>query len=326
MSTNKKLFLILCGFLVLAFASYHMIVNSEKYKVQEQQKNTANIKHDVNTTLPYTYLNNVIAQSGAGTSVYYRSLVSSDLFYNYSGKMQAEGLIRPYILAYAMEKVDKKELDLKQKLAVTTENMAEGSPALLEEPAGAEIELGLLLEKMVTVNDNTAANMVIDLLGVEELNAYFLKKGYVDTVLVTKMGAKAKAQREIELNSNKEDKAKKVEAINYTSVNDVVNFFTRLYKGECVSKEGDKKILALLTLQRDRNKMGALLPKDIKLAHEVGTAPGTINDAGIVYAKEPYVLAIMTDNSVDENRTLKTVHQISSIVYNAASDKEVFRK
>lgn len=321
MSTNKKLFVALCCFLVLAGVSFHLITNSSKYKTQEQQRNNATVKHDVNTRLPHTYLNNVIAQSGAGTSVYYKSLVSSDLFYNYSGKMQAEGMIRPFIMAKAMSEVEKGNLKLDQKIRLIESNITEGSPALLEEQPGAEIALGLLLEKMITVNDNTAANMLIDLLGMDAINEYAQSQGYPDTELAVKMGDKAKVQAEQKLSTDK-----KIEVINYTSVNDLVTFFTRLYEGKCVSPTADKQMLAILEKSRDNKKLGALLPKGVVMAHQVGETAGTINDAGIVYGKEPYILAIMTDNSVDSSRTLKTVNQISSIIYNAVTDKEVFKK
>ena len=62
------------------------------------------------------------------------------------------------------------------------------------------------------------------------------------------------------------------------------------------------------------------------MAHQVGEAKGIINDAGIIYAKDPYILAVLTDRSVDTARTLKTVNQISSIIQNAVTDKEMFQK
>ena len=69
MSTNRKLFIVLICFLLLASASYYTITNSAKYKSEEQHKNNTQVTHTVDTPLPYPLLNNVIAQSGAGCSV-----------------------------------------------------------------------------------------------------------------------------------------------------------------------------------------------------------------------------------------------------------------
>ncbi len=309
MSTNRKLFIVLICFLLLASASYYTITNSAKYKSEEQHKNNTQVTHTVDTPLPYPLLNNVIAQSGAGCSVYYKSLTGGDVFYNYSGQMPAAGMIRPFILARAMNEIKAGDLHPDDKLKVIAQNKAEGSPAFKDIPIGTEVTISTLLDKMITANDNTATNMLIDVLGQDEINEYIKEKGYADTVLNTKLGLAESKGR-----------------FNYTSVNDLVNFFTNLYNNRCVTPDTDKVMLDLLVKSPKTGKLEALLPKEIKMAHLVGEAKGIINDGVIIYANVPYILVVMTDHSVDEARTLKTVNQISSIVHNAVTDKEVFKK
>jgi len=322
MSNNKKLLLVLMCFLILAGVSYYSITHSAKYKIEEQQKKNTTVTHTVNTQLPYTFLNNVIAQSGAGCSVYYKSLTSGDVFYNYSGQMPAAGMIRPFILAKAMEEIKEGNLKPEEKLKVIEENRAEGSPAFKDIPLNSEVTISTLLDKMITANDNTATNMLIDVLGQDEINEYIKQQGYADTVLNVKLGLKVPQL----LKNALEEEKKPIGTHNYTSVNDLVNLFVKLYNGKCVSLTADKAMLELLAKQPDRGKLGALLPKEIKMAHQVGEAKGIINDAGIIYAKDPYILAVLTDRSVDTARTLKTVNQISSIIQNAVTDKEMFQK
>ena len=309
MSTNRKLFLVLICFLLLAGATYYTITNSAKYKSEEQHKNNIQVTHTVDTPLPYPLLNNVIAQSGAGCSVYYKSLTSGDVFYNYSGQMPAAGMLRPFILARAMNEIKAGDLHPDDKLKVIAQNNAEGSPAFMDIPIGTEVTISTLLDKMITANDNTATNMLIDVLGQDEINGYIKEKGYADTVLNSKLGLKDSG-----------------EVYNYTSVNDLVNFFTSLYNNKCVTPDADKAMLELLVKSPKAGKLEALLPKEIKMAHQVGEAKGIINDGGIIYARDPYILVVMTDHSVDTDRTLKTENQISSIIHNAVTDKEVFKK
>lgn len=311
MSINKKLLIVFVGLLFMGIGVFIGINHSGKYKAQVMAKAENVPVHNSNTQLPYTFLNNVIAQSGAACSVYYKSLTTDQLFYNYSGQMPAASMIKVFILADAMEEVKAGNYKLEDEYKIKASDMVDGSPALQNKQAGTKISFGTLLEKMITVNDNTATNMLIDILGMDTINEYIQAKGYEDTVLSRKM-------MEVE--------AQKAGKENYTSVNDLVNIFERLYNNKCVSAEYDKKMLQLLKEQKANNKIPALLPKNITIAHADGDLPGVQNDCGIVYAKENYILAIMTDGSIDKGKTLKTINQISSIIYNSVVDREVFQK
>ena len=104
------------------------------------------------------------------------------------------------------------------------------------------------------------------------------------------------------------------------------SFFNRLYYNQCVSTSADRFMLETLKKHADRSRLLALLPKTVQAAHETGDAPGVQNDGGIIYAKENYILVILTDRSVNQGQTLKTINQISSIIYNTVMDREVFKK
>jgi beta-lactamase class A len=322
MSINKKLFVILAVLIVLAATSYVYITHSSKYKTQKIQDDTGStVSIAPNTSLPYTYLNNIIAQSGAGCSVYYKSLTSGDIFYNYSGKMPAAGMIRPFIMAKAMDEVEQGNMQLEQKFKITADNRAVGSSVLDKKKNMEEVTLKEIIEAMIVNNDNTATNILIDILDTDSINTYIEQHGYLDTVLASKLGMEDKKSEE------KTGSAGKIrDKKNYTSVNDLMTFFNRLYYNQCVSTSADRFMLETLKKHADRSRLLALLPKTVQAAHETGDAPGVQNDGGIIYAKENYILVILTDRSVNQGQTLKTINQISSIIYNTVMDREVFKK
>ncbi|MCH3915833.1 MAG: class A beta-lactamase-related serine hydrolase [Acidaminococcaceae bacterium] len=322
MSINKKLFVILAVLIVLAATSYVYITHSSKYKTQKIQDDTGStVSIAPNTSLPYTYLNNIIAQSGAGCSVYYKSLTSGDIFYNYSGKMPAAGMIRPFIMAKAMDEVEQGNMQLEQKFKITADNRAVGSSVLDKKKNMEEVTLKEIIEAMIVNNDNTATNILIDILDTDSINTYIEQHGYLDTVLASKLGMEDKKSEE------KTGSAGKIrDKKNYTSVNDLMTFFNRLYYNQCVSTSADRFMLETLKKHADRSRLLALLPKTVQAAHETGDAPGVQNDGGIIYAKENYILVILTDRSVNKGQTLKTINQISSIIYNTVMDREVFKK
>jgi len=311
MSINKKLLIVLLILVALAIAAFLAISHSGKYQAQALKKEASTVAHNANTQLPYTFLNNIIAQSGAGCSVYYKSLSTNQIFYNYSGKMPAAGMIKVFIMAKAMDDLQAGIYKNTDEYTLREDDFVEGSPALQNEKPGIKLTFGALLEKMIVANDNTATNMLIDILGMDNINKYIQDKGYADTVLLRKM---------MDYNAQKEGKE------NYTSVNDLVTIFEKIYRGKCVSFGYDKQMLQFLQKVQGKNKIPALLPKNVVVAHMEGDLPGVQNDCGIVYAKEKYILAIMTDSSIDKAKTLKTINQISSIIYNSVVDKEVFKK
>lgn len=42
--------------------------------------------------------------------------------------------------------------------------------------------------------------------------------------------------------------------------------------------------------------------------------------------RKKYILVIMTDKALRKDETMKTINQISSIIFNTVNDKEVFKK
>ena len=64
-----------------------------------------------------------------------------------------------------MDEVKAGNYKLEDEYKIKGSDIVEGSPALQNKQAGTKISFGTLLEKMITVNDNTATNMLIDILG-----------------------------------------------------------------------------------------------------------------------------------------------------------------
>ena len=92
MSINKRILLCLLLLLLVGGVSSHLIHQSPKYIAQKKEieKQESQLVHDKDTKLPYTFLNNVIAQSGATSSVYYKSLDTGEVFYNFRERCQPE--------------------------------------------------------------------------------------------------------------------------------------------------------------------------------------------------------------------------------------------
>ncbi len=316
MNINKRILFCFIALLVVGSVSLYMVYHSPKYQEQEQMRHVQTV-HEKNTRLPYTYLNNVIAQSRAACSVYYKSLKSGEVFYNFSGKMPAGDLIRPYVAAAVLHEVDTGTLAMNTVYILEEADRKPDSPVLAKVPEGSELTLQNLVEDMLLENDTTALYKLVDIAGLDTINDWLHEKGFVDTIMGTYDLPKedgAEEQRNL----------KEKPQFSYTSVNDTVNLFSSLSGGTCVNSKADAYLLTLLAKEPRHNLLGALLPKDVKIAGQESSRGAVLGTGGIVEGKEKYILVVMVDKAIRPAETRKTINQISSIIFNTVSDKEVF--
>ena len=319
MSINKRILLALILLLVVGTVSFTLLHRSPKYIEQQKQIQSTKVIHSQDTKLPYAYLNNVIAQSGAACSVYYHSLDTGEIFYNYSGKMPAGEMIRLYVAAAVLQQVKDKELSLDKVYHLEQKDKKPESPALGKLPAGSELTLQNLLEDMLLQQDDTATYKLIAIAGRDDMNQWLVEQGFADTVIGTH-----ELPREENAGDGLTEKEKR--RYSYTSVNDTVNLLNRLYQGKAVDAENDAYLLRLLQLQPQKDMLGALLPKGVRLEGLQSDNGQVLGAGAIVYAREKYILVILMDKSVRPKETRKTMNQISSIIFNTVNDKEVFKK
>jgi beta-lactamase class A len=143
-----------------------------------------------------------------------------------------------------------------------------------------------LAQFMVAVSDNTAANVLIDRVGMENVNAMLRGFGLTKTLLRRKMMDIAAAKRGDENVATPQEMAQLLEAI---------------YKGKALNKElTDALIKQLKTLKKD-SYLSLELPSDVEVADKPGSLEGVRTDSGIVFAKSrPFVISVMTAYDRDE--------------------------
>jgi beta-lactamase class A len=57
------------------------------------------------------------------------------------------------------------------------------------------------------------------------------------------------------------------------------------------------------------------LPPDLLVAHKEGSISGVVNDMGIVFIKNPYILTVMSQGTSDEDTGFHNIAEISRLVY-----------
>ena len=166
-----------------------------------------------------------------------------------------------------------------------------------------EGELRDLLEQMITVSDNNAANRLIELLGQGDFQAgarvvnQFCRENGFDSTSV--------GRRFLEENPSGE---------NYTSAADCAEILYRIWNGTCVGEEASEKMLEILKQQTNTSKIPAGLPQGTQTANKTGEMPegynlGCIeNDMAVVFSGDSgYILTVLSNNLGGRNSEAQQV-------------------
>jgi beta-lactamase class A len=146
-------------------------------------------------------------------------------------------------------------------------------------PGVTQITLRDLATMMVAVSDNSATNVLIDRVGMENVNAFLNARGLHDTRLRRKM---------MDLKAAAEGRE------NVSTPNEMLNLLQALYRGEILNKEMTDDFFKVLSTHKD-SWIPRNLPEDLKIADKPGALEGVRNDSGVIFIdKRPYVLCVMT--------------------------------
>lgn len=120
-------------------------------------------------------------------SLYYQALdhkTSSQPLILNNQPMRSASIIKLFVLAALFEQVEKGEMDLTEQYALKAEDKVSGTGDIQNMQDGTELTLLTLAEKMMTVSDNTATNILINLIGgIEKVQSIIVELGYSDVQL-----------------------------------------------------------------------------------------------------------------------------------------------
>ncbi|MBA2450395.1 MAG: serine hydrolase, partial [Chloroflexi bacterium] len=158
------------------------------------------------------------------------------------------------------------------------------------------------LSRMLTASDNVAADRLLDLLGLANVNGVIATLGLAGTHLTNYFVA---APRDSSV-------------LNRTSPADMARYLELLAADQVVSPTASRELRALLFQNQDGSKLRRGLPPDARVAHKSGWFAGVSNDVGIVYhGQSAYVLAVFTQGIPNAETANQTVAAIARAVHAA---------
>ena len=263
-------------------------------------KKTEKVRADVFQEKMASALHPVLANGHADFNVYVQDLRQQLVYVNKSEVLPSASMIKMYILAYAYQQMQQGKLSERETITLRQSDKVGGAGNIQGLRNGTPLSISYLLTKMVVDSDNVATNIVIDRLGMDNIQRYITDHGYQDTKLQRRM---------MDFTAQRQGRE------NYTSVRDLAKIFVRLYQRQCVSPEADKSMLEILKGQTDNDKIAVGLAAGSVFAHKTGELEGYLHDGGIVYnPKGDYLLIIMTRENNGPGTVTQDMVQISRLV------------
>lgn len=146
-------------------------------------------------------------------------------------------------------------------------------------PGVTQITLRDLATMMVAVSDNSATNVLIDRVGMDNVNAFLNAQGLHATKLRRKM---------MDLKAAAEGRE------NVSTPNEMAKLLGALYRGQVLNQEMTDDLFKVLSTHKD-SWIPRNLPDDLKIANKPGALEGVRNDSGVIFVeKRPYILCVMT--------------------------------
>jgi beta-lactamase class A len=163
-------------------------------------------------------------------------------------------------------------------------------------PGVTRLTLRDLATMMVAVSDNSATNVLIDRVGMENVNAMLDSLGLAHTLLRRKM---------MDLDAAKQGRE------NVSTPREMMALLESIYRGKLLNKASADDFFKVLSTNKD-SWIPRDLPTDVKIANKPGALEGVRNDSGIVFVEgRPYVICVMTAFLSNERDGEQAISKIS---------------
>ncbi len=225
-----------------------------------------------------------------------RHLKTNESFeYHANDVMPTASLIKVAVLAELHAQVQEGKLKLSDSVTLKKEDKVPGAGVLTDcFTDGVSFPIHDAARLMITLSDNTATNLVIDKVGLKEINQRMLGWGFKNTRLNAKVYRGSTTSLDPE-------QTKKF-GLGSTTAKDMVQFFGMLHEGKIVSPEASKEMLAVLKLCHDDSMFRRFLSYDKVAAHKTGATNAVRTSAGILITETgPIAICVMTAENKDQS-------------------------
>ena len=224
--------------------------------------------------------------------------LGSSININGDSSFPAASLIKIPIAVAALLEIDKGKTSWDKVLILKRNHYAAGTGYLRTRRIGTKVKLRELFKLMLTISDNTATNMIIELLGgVKTTNEKISKLGLKNTRLVNCLGD--------------------FKGTNKTSPYDLVTILEKSLEGNLLSNNSKRILKNTLLSVKNTSLIRKGLGRYTKFAHKTGTIGICVGDAGIIYLPfgKQIGISIIVQRPFNNLHGQRVIREVSKLVY-----------
>jgi beta-lactamase class A len=231
-----------------------------------------------------------------------KDLTSGETYFiNGDEIMPQASSIKIAVLANLYLQVQQGKLKLTDEYVVRIADLVSGSDIMLGlTPGVTRLTLRDLATMMVAVSDNSATNVLIGRIGIDNVNAMLDNLGLRTTRLRRQM---------MDLKAAGEGRE------NVSTPREMMTLLETIYRGKLLNKDMTADFIKVLSTHKESSLLQGL-PDDAVAASKPGELEAVRNDSGIILVKgRPYILCIMTTYLKDEKEGAAAIRKIATLTY-----------
>lgn len=216
--------------------------------------------------------------------------------FNSNEVYQSASLIKLPILFEALRQMETGQLQKESQLPIE-EGDKIGDTGVLQAMKVKQLPVVDLMSLMIIVSDNSATNLMIDLLGKDSINATLSRLGMSHSILQRKMLDFSAIQSGLD---------------NYTSAADIGLCLKEGVNGDLLNQDSKSIFHAFLLQQQFKEKLPLYMDDTLlKIGNKTGELPGVEHDCGIIaYGENEAIIVVLIDELSDPQSGKSTIQQI----------------
>jgi beta-lactamase class A len=209
--------------------------------------------------------------------------------------------IKIAVLAELYRQADQGKLKLTDMYTVKSSDLVADSRIMNGlTPGVTQLTLRDLATMVAAVSDNSAANVLIDRVGMANVNSLLESLGLTHTRLQRKM---------MDLKAASEGRE------NISTPAEMMALLENIYRGKVFNKSLTDDFFNILSIRKN-SWIPRDLPEDLKVADKDGELEGVRTNSGIVFLeKRPYIICVMTTYLRRERDGEEAISKISLVAY-----------
>ena len=238
-------------------------------------------------------IRNQVASFKGKVSLFAKNLDTGETYaLNADDRVRTASTIKIAVMVEAFARVAEGKSKWTDELILTKEKKVSGSGILVELSDGLHLTLRDGVNLMMLLSDNTATNLVLDVLTTDAVNARMESLGFKQIKILRKIGSGGDSA------AGKEPDNKRF-GLGFATSREMVLLMEKLDRGEILSAAASKEMIDLMKEEQVHFAIGRSM-WDLPMATKYGALDRLRSSIGIIYSKKGKIAMAITCDDMPE--------------------------